>query len=195
MFGNIKAQGLVMAEKVMIELVEMASSGSHEILRSASFEAVDKKIELIDVCIGNSEITAAFSAEELEAMFEPMNHVEFQIEIVDEYVKLARDAISTSVMLVMKFSSIPDHWLYHQFDFSFKMGSADNKSFIFSFTIDIKSKFCDKSMSLSDFRLIFFLPMTHLCHLKQLLLSFLQNHLLPNHSYVIEEIDATMEYS
>lgn len=94
---NIKAQrGLVMAEKVMIELVEhgIPRDEAHEILRSASFEAVDKKIELIDVCSRTPEITAAFSAQELEAMFEPMNHIGVSGEIVDECVKLARDAIS-----------------------------------------------------------------------------------------------------
>ena len=45
---NIKSQrGLEMAEKVMIELVEhgIPRDEAHEILRSASFEAVDKKIE------------------------------------------------------------------------------------------------------------------------------------------------------
>ena len=94
---NIKAQrGLVMAEKVMIELVEygIPRDEAHEILRSASFEAVDKKIELIDVCSRTPEIAAAFSAEELEAMFDPMNHIGVSSEIVDEAVELARSAIS-----------------------------------------------------------------------------------------------------
>ncbi|DAC51929.1 MAG TPA: adenylosuccinate lyase [Candidatus Poseidoniaceae archaeon] len=93
---NIKSQrGLVMAEKVMIELVEhgIARDEAHEILRSASFEAVDKKIELIDVCSRTPEIAAAFSAEELEAMFDPMNHIGVSGEIVDEAVELARSAI------------------------------------------------------------------------------------------------------
>ena len=93
---NIKSQrGLVMAEKVMIELVEhgIPRDEAHEILRSASFEAVDKKIELIDVCSRTPEIAAAFSAEELEAMFDPMNHIGVSGEIVDEAVNLARLAI------------------------------------------------------------------------------------------------------
>ena len=93
---NIKSQrGLVMAEKVMIELVEhgIARDEAHEILRSASFEAVDKKIELIDVCSRTPEITAVFSAEELEAMFDPMTHIGVSGEIVDEAVALARSAI------------------------------------------------------------------------------------------------------
>ena len=95
---NIKSQrGLVMAEKVMIELVEygIPRDEAHEILRSASFEAVDKKIELIDVCSRTPEIAAAFSAEELEAMFDPMNHIGVSGEIVDEAVELARSAISS----------------------------------------------------------------------------------------------------
>ena len=93
---NIKSQrGLVMAEKVMIELVEhgIPRDEAHEILRSASFEAVDKKIELIDVCSRTPEIAAAFSAEELEAMFDPMNHIGVSGEIVDEVVNLARLAV------------------------------------------------------------------------------------------------------
>ena len=68
---------------------------AHEILRSASFEAVDKKIELIDVCSRTPEIAAAFSAEELETMFDPMNHIGVSGEIVDEAVELARSAISS----------------------------------------------------------------------------------------------------
>ena len=94
---NIKSQrGLVMAEKIMIELVEygIPRDEAHEILRSASFEAVDKKIEFIDVCSRTPEIAAAFSAEELEAMFDPMNHIGVSGEIVDEAVELARSAIS-----------------------------------------------------------------------------------------------------
>lgn len=95
---NILSQrGLVMAEKVMIELVEhgIPRDEAHEILRSASFEAVDKKIELIDVCSRTPEISAAFSIEELEAMFDPANHIGDSGEIVDECVKLAREAINS----------------------------------------------------------------------------------------------------
>ena len=35
----------------------------------------------------------AFSAEQLEAMFDPMNHIGVSGEIVDEAVELARSAI------------------------------------------------------------------------------------------------------
>ena len=93
---NIASQrGLVMAEKVMIELVDhgMPRDEAHEVLRAASFEAVDKKEELIDVCSRTPEIAAAFTAEELEAMFNPLNHVGVAGELVDEAVSLARAAI------------------------------------------------------------------------------------------------------
>ena len=96
MLDNIASQkGLVMAEKVMIELVShgIGRDESHEILRSASFEAIEKGEELIDVCARTPAIAAAFSAEELEAMFDPANHIGVAGEIVDEAVELARNAI------------------------------------------------------------------------------------------------------
>lgn len=94
--ANIHSQrGLVMAEKVMIELVDhgIARDEAHEILREASFAAVANKEELIDVCSRTPAIAAAFSAEELEFMFDPQNHVGVSGEIVDECVALARAAI------------------------------------------------------------------------------------------------------
>ncbi|MGB0236623.1 MAG: adenylosuccinate lyase [Poseidonia sp.] len=94
--ANIHAQkGLVMAEKVMIELVDhgVPRDEAHEVLREASFTALANGEELIDVCSRTPAISAAFSAEELEAMFDPMNHVGVAGEIVDECVMLARQAI------------------------------------------------------------------------------------------------------
>ena len=94
--ANIHAQkGLVMAEKVMIELVDhgVPRDEAHEVLREASFTALANGEELIDVCSRTPAISAAFSAEELETMFDPMNHVGVAGEIVDECVALARQAI------------------------------------------------------------------------------------------------------
>ena len=94
--ANIHAQkGLVMAEKVMIELVDhgVARDEAHEVMREASFEALASGEELIDVCSRTPAIAAAFSAEELESMFDPLNHVGVAGEIVDECVALAREAI------------------------------------------------------------------------------------------------------
>ena len=97
MLENISNQkGLVMAEKVMIELVNhgIGRDEAHEILRSASFEAIQNGEELIDVCSRTPAISASFTAEELEAMFEPSNHIGVSGEIVDEAVILARNAIA-----------------------------------------------------------------------------------------------------
>ena len=96
MLANIASQkGLVMAEKVMIDLVAhgIGRDEAHEILRGASFEAIESGEELIDVCSRTPAITACFGAEELEAMFDPANHVGVSGEIVDEAVALARAAI------------------------------------------------------------------------------------------------------
>jgi adenylosuccinate lyase len=54
---------------------------------------VDKSEELIDVCSRTPAISAAFTAEQLEAMFDPHNHVGVAGELVDEAVALARQAI------------------------------------------------------------------------------------------------------
>ncbi len=96
MLKNISNQkGLVMAEKVMIELVGhgIGRDEAHEILRSASFEAIANNEELIDVCSRTPAISAACSADELEEMFDPANHVGVSGEIVDEAVELARKSL------------------------------------------------------------------------------------------------------
>lgn len=95
--ANIEAQkGLVMAEKVMIELTAhgVGRDEAHEILRTASFTAVDTGEHLLDVCLRTPEIVAVFSADDLALMFEPSNHLGVTGELVDETVALARDAIA-----------------------------------------------------------------------------------------------------
>ncbi len=97
--ANIHAQkGLVMAEKVMIELVNhgISRDDAHEILRTASFTAINNGEELFDVCCRTPEIAASFSVEELETMFDPMNHIGVAQELVDECVALARSSILES---------------------------------------------------------------------------------------------------
>ena len=94
---NIEDQrGLVMAEKVMIELTShgIGRDEAHEILRTASFTAVETGEHLMDICMRTPEITAVFSVEDLEAMFNPANHIGVSGELVDEAVALARDAIA-----------------------------------------------------------------------------------------------------
>ena len=108
MLANIASQkGLVMAEKVMIELVShgVGRDESHEILRSASFEAIEKGEELIDVCARTPAIAAAFSAEELEAMFDPANPSVY-------LVKLLMKQLNWQEMLFSNF--ISSFWLFHR---------------------------------------------------------------------------------
>jgi adenylosuccinate lyase len=95
MLENIDAQkGLPMAEKVMLEMVDkgVPRDEAHEVLRTVSMEAMANGEELIDVCSRSPAISARFSVEELEAMFEPLNHIGVSGELVDEAVAEARRA-------------------------------------------------------------------------------------------------------
>lgn len=99
MLGNIAAQkGLPMAEKVMLEMVDkgVPRDEAHEVLRTVSMEAMANGEELIDVCSRSPAISARFSVEELEAMFEPLNHIGVSGELVDEAVAEARRATELS---------------------------------------------------------------------------------------------------
>ncbi|HJM66914.1 MAG TPA: adenylosuccinate lyase [Candidatus Thalassarchaeaceae archaeon] len=93
---NIESQkGLVMAEKVMIDLVGkgIPRDEAHEILRTASFHAVETGEHLKDICLNTKEIMAVFSVDEMDEMFEPTSHLGVSGELVDEAVSLARDAV------------------------------------------------------------------------------------------------------
>ena len=96
MMSNIESQnGLVMAEKVMIELVGkgVARDEAHEILRTASFQAVETGEHLKEICLKTEKLMAVFSEDEMNSMFEPSSHLGVSGEIVDEAVALARDSI------------------------------------------------------------------------------------------------------
>lgn len=97
MMQNITAQrGLVMAEKVMLALVDkgMARDEAHEMLRSASMQAIEGQEELIDICSRTPAIATSLTADELEHAFDPRNHLGVSAEIVDECVTKARERIS-----------------------------------------------------------------------------------------------------
>ncbi|MEC7544029.1 MAG: adenylosuccinate lyase, partial [Candidatus Thermoplasmatota archaeon] len=96
MMLNIESQnGLVMAEKVMIDLVGkgVARDEAHEILRTASFQAVETGEHLKEICLKTEKLMEVFSEDEMNDMFEPSSHLGVSGEIVDEAVALARDAI------------------------------------------------------------------------------------------------------
>ena len=90
---NIDLQkGLVMAEKVMLVLVEqgMPRDDAHEILRSCSMEAIEQNKNLFDICAEKGEIINKINLETLREVFKPENHLGFSGSIVDLTVKRAR---------------------------------------------------------------------------------------------------------
>jgi adenylosuccinate lyase len=96
---NISDQkGLLMAEKVMLELVDKGVSRdeAHEILRNASMKAIAEGRELQDICADDDVVASRFSQEELDFMFDPKNHIGVSGELVDEAVELARSMVHDS---------------------------------------------------------------------------------------------------
>jgi adenylosuccinate lyase len=96
---NISDQkGLLMAEKVMLELVDKGVSRdeAHEILRNASMKAISEGRELQDICANDDVVASRFSQEELDFMFDPKNHIGVSGELVDEAVELSRSMVHDS---------------------------------------------------------------------------------------------------
>ncbi|HJM77104.1 MAG: adenylosuccinate lyase [Candidatus Thalassarchaeaceae archaeon] len=94
---NIESQdGLIMAEKVMLELVGrgMPRDQAHEELRRASMEAVESGVNLEEVCRTSDSIMNLVGVEELAGFFDPESHLGSSIEIVENAVSLARGRCS-----------------------------------------------------------------------------------------------------
>ena len=97
MLANIESQnGLVMAEKIMLALVDegIHRDQAHEILRAASMVAVAENRHLREICGEDDAITSAFTSEELDELFDPSSHLGVSGEIVDEAVELARAMVN-----------------------------------------------------------------------------------------------------
>ena len=96
MLANIESQnGLVMAEKIMLALVDegIHRDQAHEILRAASMVAVAENRHLREICGEDEAVTSAFNSEELDLLFDPTSHLGVSGEIVDETITLARAMI------------------------------------------------------------------------------------------------------
>ena len=96
MLANIESQnGLVMAEKIMLALVDegIHRDQAHEILRAASMVAVAENRHLREVCGEDESVTSAFTSDELDQLFDPSSHLGVSGEIVDETISLARAMI------------------------------------------------------------------------------------------------------
>ena len=96
MLANIESQnGLVMAEKIMLALVDegIHRDQAHEILRAASMVAVAENRHLREICGEDQAVTSAFTSEELDQLFDPSSHLGVSGEIVDDTIALARAMI------------------------------------------------------------------------------------------------------
>ena len=96
MLANIETQnGLVMAEKIMLALVDegIHRDQAHEILRAASMVAVAENRHLREICGEYESVTSAFTSDELDKLFDPSSHLGVSGEIVDETIALARKMI------------------------------------------------------------------------------------------------------
>ncbi len=96
MLQNIESQnGLVMAEKIMLALVDngMPRDEAHEVLRSSSMNALDTGRNLKVVCSEDSRISDVFDGSELDRLFSPSSHLGVSGEIVDNAISIARKAI------------------------------------------------------------------------------------------------------
>ncbi|PDH24825.1 MAG: adenylosuccinate lyase [Marine Group II euryarchaeote MED-G35] len=94
---NIVSQnGLIMAEKVMLELVDrgMPRDMAHEVLRSASMTAVETGSNLESVCRDSESIMDLFDEDEIPDLFEPESHLGSSIKIVNRAIEIAREESS-----------------------------------------------------------------------------------------------------
>lgn len=94
---NLENQrGLIMAEKVMLELVDRGVSRdvAHEILREASMNTIENQSNLKSECKNNQIIKEKISEDEIDRMFNPLSHIGLSGEIVDNAIKLANNYIS-----------------------------------------------------------------------------------------------------
>lgn len=99
MMKNIESQnGLVMAEKIMLALVDsgMPRDEAHEVLRSSSMRALETGMNLKDVCSEDTRINDVFDEDELCDLFLPSSHLGVSGEIVDNAVSIARRAVADS---------------------------------------------------------------------------------------------------
>ncbi len=97
MLQNVEAQnGLIMAEKVMLELVDrgMPRDRAHEELRRASMEAVSNGLNLEIACKSSKPIMEILGEEELSGLFAPESHLGSSSEIVENAISIATDRCS-----------------------------------------------------------------------------------------------------
>ena len=93
---NIESQnGMVMAEKVMLALVDrgVTRDNAHEILRAASMQAISDGQGLHAACSNDEVISSLFGEVELADLFIPDGHIGHSGRIVDEAVARAKSVM------------------------------------------------------------------------------------------------------
>ncbi len=83
------SKGTIMAEAVITKLTEngMGRQDAHEILRTASMEALEQDKHLRDILKKNSDVMKHLSAVELENLFNYENYVGLSVEKTDKILK------------------------------------------------------------------------------------------------------------
>ncbi len=97
MLANIESQhGLVMAEKVMLALVDvgMHRDAAHEALRVASMKALNDGCNLLETCMLDTQIMELMSEAALVDLFDPRGHLGVSGEIVDAAIGRAESVLS-----------------------------------------------------------------------------------------------------
>ena len=100
MMRNIEsAQGLIMAEPVMMKLTEkgMGRQDAHEIVREASMEAVRENINLCESLLRKKSVTDVLTKEEIIAVMDPANYTGGSGMIVDKMVSAAEEILGKKV--------------------------------------------------------------------------------------------------
>ena len=94
---NMENQGgLIMAEKVMLELVDrgMPRDEAHEELRKASMESLDRGVNLEVACNSSNAIMSLIDPDELSGFFKPESHLGSSSELVENAISIAKKRCS-----------------------------------------------------------------------------------------------------
>ena len=91
---NVETQhGMIYAEAVSTALAEqLGKSAAHEITASASRKAFQNKKHLRDVLAADPKVNSHLSADEIEALFDPKQHLGVAAEFIDRVVAASRQS-------------------------------------------------------------------------------------------------------
>ena len=100
MLRNIElSQGLIMAEPVMMGLVEkgVGRQDAHEIVRTASMTAIKEGINLKDALMKMDDVKSVLTEDEITAIMDPANYTGDAGAIVDKMVSAAEEMLGRKV--------------------------------------------------------------------------------------------------